>query len=184
MADSVQGEEKQSSCTAWSGEGKALTPSTEINNQLSLPLLNLTSAHSRFWKCLYSPALSPAKVSAAPLAHSTGSQGPQAALQQLPGPHNGRQQLGSAHPGSVVCPWPSPMTLPAARSLARRGSPQRGHICILLPHERKTARRLLWTSRVSSPQRHRCWDKATGCPTQSTGIEHEASSMHMALAVG
>lgn len=73
----MQGEEKQSSCMAWSGEGKALTPSTEISNQLALSLLNLTSTHTGFWKCLYSPALSLTKASAAPLAHNTGSQGPQ-----------------------------------------------------------------------------------------------------------
>lgn len=154
MADSVQGEEKQSSCTAWSGEGKALTPSTEISNQLSFSLLNLTSAHTGFWKCVYSPALSPAKAPAAPLAHNAGSQVPQTALQQLPGPRNVRQQLGSAHPGSAVCLRPSPMLLPAPRNSAGQGGPRRGHIHILLLRGRKTAGHLPQTSKVSAPRRH------------------------------
>lgn len=154
MANSVQGEEKQSSCTAWSGEGKALTPSTEISNQLTLSLLTLTTVHTGFWKCLYSPALSPAKVSAAPLAHSAGSQGPQTALQQLPGPRNGRQQLGSAHPARAACLRLSPTLLPARWTPTSQGSPQRGHIRILLPHGRKTAGCLPRTSKASAPRRH------------------------------
>lgn len=103
---------KNSSCTAWSREGKALTPSTEISNQLPRSLHNLTSAHTGFWKCLYSPVLSPVKVSAAPLAHNTGGQGPQPTLQQLLGSHSKRQQLGSVQAGSVVCPRLSPTLLP------------------------------------------------------------------------
>lgn len=117
MADSVQGEEKQSSCTAWSGKGKALTPSTEISNRLSVSLLHLTSAHTRFWNCLYSPALSPVKASAAPLAHNTGSQGPQMTLQQLLGPRNARQQLVSAH-GCHPCSC-QPHRAPPAREVLR-----------------------------------------------------------------
>lgn len=94
MVDSVQGEEKQRSSTAGSGEGKALAPSTEISSELSLSLLNLTSAHTTFWKRLSSPALSPTKASAAALAHIAGTQGPQTALQQLLWPSNRRHEPG------------------------------------------------------------------------------------------
>lgn len=120
MADSVQGDEKQLMHSLGWG-GKALTPSTEISNQLPLSLHNLTSAHTGLWKCLYSPALSPVKASAAPLAHNAGGQGPETALQQLLGQHTERQQLGSVHLGSVVCPQLSPMLLPAplAREVLR-----------------------------------------------------------------